>query len=102
MRKPLYHTPLGYSTRRPDIDIGPIDRRALMRNAHCIAARVRPHMQSYREALAYGLRAAWHMVNVARSIASLRALVAPRPLTDKEIEQSRAATRRCGSSYIGM
>jgi hypothetical protein len=40
----LYHASLGYSTQRPTVMLPAIDRRALMQNAHCIAARVRSHM----------------------------------------------------------
>jgi hypothetical protein len=77
-----------------------IDRRALMQNAHRIARQARPYMASYREALAYGLRAAWGQVHVARSFAAVRARVQPRVLTADQIAASRAATRRCGSSYM--
>jgi hypothetical protein len=76
-----------------------IDRRALMQNAHRIAREARPFMKSYREALAYGLRAAWGQVEVARSFAAVRARVQPRTFTADQIVASRAATRRCGSSY---
>jgi hypothetical protein len=74
-----------------------IDRRALMQNAHRIARQARRF--SYREALAYGLRAAWGQVEVARSFAAVRARVQSRVLTADQIDASRAATRRCGSSY---
>lgn len=96
----LYHTPMGLSTVRPKVDLPPIDRRALMVQAHVIAKRFRPHMASYREALAYGLRAAWQQVEVRRSFAMLRAQVKPRVLAADEIARSRAATYRCGSSYL--
>jgi len=100
MTKRLYHTPMGLSTKRPDVTLPPIDRRALMQNAHRIAARMRPHMGSYREALAYGLKAAWAQINVARSIMSLNMQVRRREYTAAEIAASRRATRRCGSSYM--
>jgi hypothetical protein len=96
----LFHTPLGYSTQRPDVGLPPLDRRALMQNAHQIARRYRPYTTSYAAALAYGLKAAWQQVDVARSIASLNAQVARREVTGAEVTASRAATRRCGSSYI--
>jgi hypothetical protein len=96
----LYHTPMGLTSTRPAVVLPPIDRRALMQNAHRIAARFRPHMASYAEALAYGLRTAWEQFRVARSFAMLRAQVAPRQHTVKELAESRTATRRCGSSYI--
>jgi len=94
----LYHTPMGLSTRHPAVELPPIDRAALMRNAHKIAARFRPHMSSYREALAHGMRVAWQQVEVARSFALINAQVTPRPHTAAELAASRAATRRCGSS----
>jgi hypothetical protein len=98
----VYHTPIGFSTVRPDVTLAPIDRRALMQNAHRIAARFRSHMASYAQAFAYGLRTAWEQVKVARSFATLRAQVKHRTCTADELISSRAATRRCGSSYIGM
>jgi hypothetical protein len=39
-----------------------IDRAGLMRRAHQIARQARPHMASYRELLAYGLKAAWGLI----------------------------------------
>jgi hypothetical protein len=73
-----------------------IDRSALMRRAHAIARKARPHMASYREALAYGPRAAWGLVATAREFAAVRARVAPVTHTAEQI----AATRRCGASYM--
>jgi hypothetical protein len=77
-----------------------IARAALMRHAHQIARRARPHMASYREALAYGLKAAWGMLATRREFAAVRARVKSVVHTAKQIEASRAATRRCGSSYM--
>lgn len=94
----LYHTPAGLSTQRPS-DLLPLDRGALMRRAHQLAAKSRPYMPSYRAALAYGLRTAWQEFEVRRSFASLRAQVQPRVRTPAEIEASRLATRRCGASF---
>ena len=71
-----------------------------MQNAHRIARKARPFMGSYREALAYGLRAAWGQVEVARSFAVVRARVQPRDFAAAQFTASRAATRRCGSSYM--
>jgi hypothetical protein len=102
MTEKLHMTPLGYSNRRPAVALPAIDRRALMANAHRIAARARPHMASYRTALAYGLRTAWEQLKVAQSFALLRAQVEPRQHTAADLAASRQATRRCGSSYIGM
>jgi hypothetical protein len=96
----LFHTPAGLSTQRPAVVLPPIDRAALMRRAHHIAKEARPHMASYREALAYGLRAAWGLVATSREFAAVRARVAPVAHTAEQIAASRAATRRCGSSYM--
>jgi hypothetical protein len=96
----LFHTPAGLSTKRPDVTLPPIDRRALMRNAHRIARQARPHMASYREALAYGLRAAWGLVATSREFAAVRARVAAVAHTADQLAASRAATRRCGASYM--
>jgi hypothetical protein len=95
-----YMTPLGYSTVRPAVALPPIDRRALMQNAHRIAARARPHMANYAQAIAYGLRTAWAQVKVAQSFAMLRAQVALRQHTAADLAASRQATRRCGSSFM--
>jgi hypothetical protein len=59
----LFHMPTGLSTERP-----PVDRSALMRRAHEIARKFRPHVASYREALQYG----------------------------RKVAASRTATHRCG------
>jgi hypothetical protein len=77
-----------------------MDRRALMQNAHRIAREARPYMASYGEALAYGLKAAWGMLATRREWSAVRARVAPRVVTAEQIAASRAATRRCGSSYM--
>jgi hypothetical protein len=47
-----------------------------MRRAHAIARQARPHMGSYREALAYGLRAVWGLIATRREFAAVRARVA--------------------------
>jgi hypothetical protein len=96
----LYHTPIGLTSKRPAVELPPIDRGALMRNAHAIAKRYLPYVANYREALSCGLKAAWDQYRVAQSIAMLNAQVAPRQHTAAEIIASRAATRRCGSSYM--
>lgn len=97
----LYPTPLGYTSRRPAVAMPAIDRRALMRNAHALARKFRAQFATYRLALAYGLWAAWGRIKVARSIMMLNAQVTPRIFT-VQIEASRRATGRCGSSMIGM
>jgi hypothetical protein len=96
----LFHTPAGLSTKCPQVDLPPIDRPALMRRAHEIARKARPHMASYREALAYGLRSAWGLVATSREFAMFRAQVAHRSVTPDQIAASRAATRRVGASYM--
>jgi hypothetical protein len=78
----------------------PLDRAALMRNAHRIAGQARPHMASYREALQYGLKAAWGLLATSREFAAVRARVQPRTFTAEQITASRVATRRCGASYM--
>jgi hypothetical protein len=99
-RKPaLYSTPVGYTSRRPAA-MPPIDRAALMGAAHAIARQFRAHFVTYREALAYGLGAAWRQAKAARTMQSLALQVARPavPATVAQIEASRRATRRCGSS----
>lgn len=58
MATKLYMTAIGYTEKRP-ANFPAVDRRAVMREAHVIAKRFRQHYGSYREALAYGLTAAW-------------------------------------------
>lgn len=98
MRK-VYHTPLGLSTVKPDVEITPIDRVLVATRAHKIAAAARPRSPDYRSALSYGFRAAWEQGKVAQSFAMLRAQVKPREHSASDIEASRAATRRVGSSF---
>jgi hypothetical protein len=96
----LFHTPAGLSNQRPEVDLPPIDRSALMRRAHQIARKARPHTASYREALSYGLRAAWGLVATAREFAAVRARVPPVIHTAERLAASRRATQRCGASYM--
>ena len=94
-----YLTLMGYTTNRPE-GFPALDRAALMRDAHRIAKAFRRHFQSYREALAYGLTAAWKSVTVRREFQSLN-LQAGKPavpFTGAQIAASRRATRRCGAS----
>jgi hypothetical protein len=95
----MFVTPMGYTTRRPK-DLPPLDRAALMRDAHLIARGAQGHFATYREALAYGLFAAWKSAIVRREFQSLSRQVGQpaTPLTAKDIAASRRATRRCGSS----
>jgi hypothetical protein len=85
---------------RPANTLPAIDRSALMRNAHRIARQARPHMASYREALAYALRAAWGLIATSREFAAVRARVSPVAHTAEQLAASRIATRRCGASYM--
>jgi hypothetical protein len=71
-----------------------------MRRAHQIARQARPFMASYAAALQHGLKAAWGLITTRREFAQVRARVTPRTLTPDQIAASRAATRRCGSSYM--
>lgn len=95
----LYMTPLGYTNRRP-AGLPSIDRGAVMRAAHAIARQFRAHFATYAESLSYGLSAAWRQVKAARTMQSLALQVArpATPFTPAQIEASRRATRRCGSS----
>jgi hypothetical protein len=102
MSEALYHTPMGYSTPGPLVELPAIDRRSILQNAHSIARRYRSFVASYAEALSRGRKAAWQQFAVARSIQSLNAQVAKREFTAAQIAASRAATRRCGSSYLPM
>jgi hypothetical protein len=86
----LYLNPLGFTSRRP-ASLPPIDRRALMRNAHRIAKGFRTHFASYRAALAYGLSAAWKQAQSNRTIQSL-ALQVARPASP--IASHRSTIRR--------
>jgi hypothetical protein len=95
----LYLNPMGYTIRRP-VGLPSINRAALMRDAHRIAGGARPHFSSYREALAYGLRAAWKSAKVRQDIQSL-AIQAGTPavaLTAAQVKASRIAMRRTGAS----
>jgi hypothetical protein len=67
--------PMGYTSRRPS-GYPPLDRHALMANAHRIARSFSQHFATYREALAYGLAAAWRQNRSARTIQSLALSVA--------------------------
>jgi hypothetical protein len=93
----LYTTPAGYTLQRPT-NWQPIDRTALMRDAHRVAKRMRASFATYREALVYGLGAAWQSAKVAQTFRSLRAQVQPRQYTAAESASSREATRRTSSS----
>lgn len=94
----LYHTPMGLSTQRP-AELPPLNRSAILRGAHGIAVRALPFMESYREAFAYGLRAAWQAAEIARSNASLKAQVQQRQHSPAQWQRSREATRRVGASF---
>lgn len=95
----MYATLMGYTDKRP-VELPPIDRQALMVDAHRLAECFRNYFASYREALAYGLTAAWKSLIVRREFLSLN-LQAGKPTvpyTAAQIAASRRATRRCGSS----
>jgi hypothetical protein len=95
----LYPSLMGLISQRPK-DWPSIERRALMRDAHRIAKSFRASFPSYRQALAYGLSAAWRSAKSRREIQSLAIQAGPItvPLTQKQIDASRRATRCCGSS----
>jgi hypothetical protein len=94
-----YATPIGFTDKRR-ANYPAIDRAALMRDAHQIAKASRNLFATYAEALAYGLRAAWMSAKSRREMRSLAAQAgAPQiPFTAAQIEASRQATRRTGSS----
>jgi hypothetical protein len=96
-KPPLYATLAGYTDKRP-AHLPIIDRAALMRSAHATARKFRQFYATYREALAYGLGAAWAQAKSNRNLQSLCAQAAPVQHTPKQIKASRAATRRAGSS----
>jgi hypothetical protein len=95
----LYPNPMGYTTRRP-AGFPSINRAALMRDAHRIASGARAHFSNYREALAYGLRAAWMSAKSRQEMQSLaiQAGTPAVPLTAAQVKASRIATRRTGAS----
>jgi hypothetical protein len=90
---------MGFTTRRP-ATYPAIDRSALMRDAHQIAKASRAHFGSYREAFAHAPHVAWLSTKSRQTIRALAAQAGQHvgPLTTAQIEASRAATRRCGSS----
>jgi hypothetical protein len=95
---PIYLSTLGFTSRRPD-GFPPLDRPALMRHAHQFAKRFRGHYPDYREALAYGLKAAWIQAKSIRTINSL-AIQAGTPSilhTAAQIAASRRTTHRLSS-----
>jgi hypothetical protein len=95
----IYLNPMGYTTRRP-VGFPSIDRAALLRDAHRVASGARPHFSTYREALSYGLRAAWKSAKVRQDIRSLaiQAGTPSVPFTAAQVRASRIATRRIGAS----
>jgi hypothetical protein len=76
-----------------------IDRAALMRRAHLIARRFIGVLPNYRACLAYGLRCAWADAKARAEHRERFAGYVFRPLTAKQIADSRYATRRVGSSF---
>jgi hypothetical protein len=96
-KRTLYATLAGYTDHRP-ANLPVIDRAALMRAAHATARKFRQFYATYREAMAYGLGAAWAQAKSNRNLQSLRMQAAPVEYTADQIKASRAATRRAGSS----
>ena len=76
-----------------------IDRTALMRRAHLIARRFIGILPNYRACIAYGLHCAWADEKARQERRARFAGYAFRPLTAKQIADSRYATRRCGASF---
>jgi hypothetical protein len=69
-----------------------------MSRAHQLAADLRQHFGSYRQALAYALRSVWGLVRTRREFDAVRASVKPRILSPEERAASQRATWRCGRS----
>src|SRR4051812_42683858 len=99
MTKQLYMTPAGYTEKRP-ANFPAVDRRAVMREAHVIAKRFRLHYGSYREALAYGLTAAWGGNWSNRMMQSV-ALQSRRPDTTGAPRAERGRPMYGHYSYLG-
>jgi hypothetical protein len=76
-----------------------IDRSALMQRAHLIARRFIGILPNYRACLTHGLRCAWADAKARQEHRERFAGFVPRPLTAKQIADSRYATRRCGASF---
>ncbi len=77
----------------------PIDRSALMRRAKLIARRFIGILSNYRASIANGMRCAWADAKARQEHRESFARYVPRPLTAKQIADSRYATRRCGASF---
>jgi hypothetical protein len=99
MSAALYPAPHGYVSRKPAVELPPIDRAAVMREAHRIARGARQFFGSYREALAYGLGAAWRGWKANHDIQLVAGQVARRPCSAAELASSTIATRRNGASF---
>lgn len=99
MRTELYPTLMGYSSVRPNAEVPPYDLSRIMAAAHRIALRGKSYHSTSREALSYGLSAAWEQARVARSFAMIRAQVKVREVTSRERQDSAQATRRVGASF---
>jgi hypothetical protein len=97
-----YLTPMGYTDKRP-ADFPALDRRAVMVEAHRIAARFRPYHASYREALAYGLAAAWKAnwsVRITRSLAN-QVSHTPAPVLPMQASTVRRPPMLGSYDYVG-
>jgi hypothetical protein len=81
------------------VNLPAIDRRALMKQAHLIARRFIGVLPNYRACLAHGMRVAWADAKARAEHKQRFAGYVSRPLTAKQIADSRYATRRCGSSF---
>jgi hypothetical protein len=77
----------------------PIDRAALMKRAHLIARRFIGILPNYRACLAHGMRCAWADTKARQELKQAYGHLVRRPLTAKQIADSRYFTRRSGSSF---
>jgi hypothetical protein len=57
-------------------------------------------MPNYRAALAYALKTVWADAKMRRGLKQAYGHIVRRPLTAKQIADSRYATRRFGASYM--
>lgn len=99
MATKLYMNAMGYTEKRP-ANFPAVDRGAVMREAHIIAKRFRQHYGSYREALAYGLAAAWGRNWSNRMIQSVASQV-PRPVATAAPRSYRRRPLYGSYAYLG-
>lgn len=70
-----------------------------MKRAHIIARRFVNVLPNYRACLAYGVRCAWADAKMRQGLQQTYGHIVRRPLTAKQIADSRYYTRRAGASF---